>query len=1028
MKVKDMWKKTLAGCLSLTLALSGGMAAFSMEEAAEEPSAAAAEEIRDADVETIEEEILTVEEDISEEETASAEVPALEAAQAQDAADEEAAVDGLIEDLDTLAAAEDEPEEVITVTLIGGDDSRSCLLDENYEPVINEYGDRVFDGPSSIETSARRDSYFYLYDFTRSFQREGYKLTGWTDESGDHYYEDDSVYISEDATEMVLTAEWEPTVTVTLDAGEGSTFNKKYLDDDHYRSNSGTNCRWDADGDSEVYLRDDLFAKTGSAVDYWYDADDNHYGADEWHEFTEPTVLYAHWITENIVTVTLDLGEGHVFTFYKRPGSYLDLEMDFDYEPEGKALIGWERLDAEGNPTDEAYNADDTLDITEDDAAGVISLRAKWVDLITVTWHWNRDFYDGSEEYMYTEELPEGQLIHNIPGHSVSDEEGEWVTNGFYVNERSGQLHHQDEVTAADGMHLYLNWTAPVILTLKANGGYWNNDASNKTDVEISVDPNRTMQGDELPGPDYPGKILVGWTFPDGTSAFEYDEDGNSNSVQFYESTVLTAKWEDAAVITFVGNGGTTERYNYDTEQDEKVGRYTESFKKGSSIELDRGYFEREGYLITGWKIGNTTYNDPWYSFTASGNVTVTAVWAKKVTVTFDVMGGHYQGDDEGEPLEPWSEDYAAGERIWYSSYAKEGYVQTGWNTTKAGALAGIAVYPRYPNLTAAQNMSLYAVWKEAYTITLDGNGGTYYKSYREQNVPIQEIAVEKGKAPQGIGYAEFYKTEGEQRMYLSYWSTTDPETEEPVMFDWSKPLEADITLYAVWEKGADITLDLNGGRYGERSDYNEVARENWTIARFNWYYSDVTPPAGKSFGGWTTEKDNLATLLPDYPPFYEGTGNTTLYAYWIPAVGTKLTGPDGASYTVGSYGTVTYNAPKKKTSVKSVNVPDTVKIGGYTYEVTAIAANAFSGAKKLKTVTIGSNIRTIGAKAFYKTPQLKKVTIKGVWLTSIGSKAFQKAGSKSYKKLKIYVPKARKAAYTTMLKKAKLNKKCKIK
>ena len=190
-----------------------------------------------------------------------------------------------------------------------------------------------------------------------------------------------------------------------------------------------------------------------------------------------------------------------------------------------------------------------------------------------------------------------------------------------------------------------------------------------------------------------------------------------------------------------------------------------------------------------------------------------------------------------------------------------------------------------------------------------------------------------------------------------------------------------------------------------------------------------IKPPAGKSFGGWTLKKNDVSTLLPDFPAApYMGTGDMILYAYWIPASGTKLTGSDGASYSVGANGTVTYNAPKNKKKVKSATIPDIVTIGGYPYKVTEIAANAFSGAAKLKTVTIGSNIRTIGAKAFFKTPMLKKVTIKSAFITSIGSKAFQKAGSKSYKKLKITVPKANKAAYTAMLKKAKLNKKCKIK
>ena len=271
--------------------------------------------------------------------------------------------------------------------------------------------------------------------------------------------------------------------------------------------------------------------------------------------------------------------------------------------------------------------------------------------------------------------------------------------------------------------------------------------------------------------------------------------------------------------------------------------------------------------------------------------------------------------------------------------------------------------------------------------------------------------------------------------MALEYWSTTDPNVEDPVEADWSQTVEGDMRLYAVWAPGAVITFNLNGGytwdHDGKTDKYQEVLTMDWGLFRHSYYWG--TAPAGKTFVGWTTVKNDPSTLLPDYipgpsaEPFF-GSGDKELFALWSAAPGTKLTGSDGASYTVGKEGDVTYNAPKNKTKIKSATVPDKVTIGGSVYNVTSIAANAFSGAKKLKTVKIGSNIRTIGAKAFFKTPLLRTVTINSANITSIGSKAFQKAGSKNYKKLKVKVPASKKAVYTAMLKKAKLNKKSKVK
>ena len=72
------------------------------------------------------------------------------------------------------------------------------------------------------------------------------------------------------------------------------------------------------------------------------------------------------------------------------------------------------------------------------------------------------------------------------------------------------------------------------------------------------------------------------------------------------------------------------------------------------------------------------------------------------------------------------------------------------------------------------------------------------------------------------------------------------------------------------------------------------------------------------------------------------------------------------ASYTVSDVKnkTVEYKAPASKTKT-SAAIPATVKVNGVSYKVTSIAKNAFKNNKKLKKVTIGANITSIGANAF---------------------------------------------------------------
>ena len=122
---------------------------------------------------------------------------------------------------------------------------------------------------------------------------------------------------------------------------------------------------------------------------------------------------------------------------------------------------------------------------------------------------------------------------------------------------------------------------------------------------------------------------------------------------------------------------------------------------------------------------------------------------------------------------------------------------------------------------------------------------------------------------------------------------------------------------------------------------------------------------------------------------------------------------------------TVLYVKPANK-NIISVNIPSTVKISGKRYKVTGIAANAFKNYKKLKKVTIGTNINKIGKKAFYGCSSLKNIKVKTSKLTNsrIGRQAFKGIHKKSV----IKVPKRQLKTYKKILKTKGIGKKVKIK
>ncbi len=83
------------------------------------------------------------------------------------------------------------------------------------------------------------------------------------------------------------------------------------------------------------------------------------------------------------------------------------------------------------------------------------------------------------------------------------------------------------------------------------------------------------------------------------------------------------------------------------------------------------------------------------------------------------------------------------------------------------------------------------------------------------------------------------------------------------------------------------------------------------------------------------------------------------------------------AKYKVTNLDEVTYVKCTASKSVKSITVPDTVKIKGATYRVATVAANAFKGYSKARSITIGSSVKTLKAKSFYGASKLKTVTLK---------------------------------------------------
>lgn len=123
-----------------------------------------------------------------------------------------------------------------------------------------------------------------------------------------------------------------------------------------------------------------------------------------------------------------------------------------------------------------------------------------------------------------------------------------------------------------------------------------------------------------------------------------------------------------------------------------------------------------------------------------------------------------------------------------------------------------------------------------------------------------------------------------------------------------------------------------------------------------------------------------------------------------VPAVGTVIVS-GGVRYKVtksdaknGAAAAVKAEGKKKA----GIVIADTVKKDGFAFKVTAVDKKAFQKNKKIKSLVVGANVKSIGNEAFYKCAKLKKITFKSKAIPKIGKKAFKGIAARC----KVTVPK----------------------
>lgn len=170
---------------------------------------------------------------------------------------------------------------------------------------------------------------------------------------------------------------------------------------------------------------------------------------------------------------------------------------------------------------------------------------------------------------------------------------------------------------------------------------------------------------------------------------------------------------------------------------------------------------------------------------------------------------------------------------------SRNGYAFAGW------ALTQDAKEPAKDLGKVNKVDTIYAVWKNIFTVTLDANPGKFPDGKEEKTVQVVDgeiVSMNHLELP-------FMYNEGEEKYYFMGWADKVNASESEVL-DPLPTITGAKTLHAVWSKAVFYTVSFNDNGHGKvKVDFTRV-EDGKTIS----VPADPVSNDGYSFGGWFTE------------------------------------------------------------------------------------------------------------------------------------------------------------------------------
>ena len=273
-----------------------------------------------------------------------------------------------------------------------------------------------------------------------------------------------------------------------------------------------------------------------------------------------------------------------------------------------------------------------------------------------------------------------------------------------------------------------------------------------------------------------------------------------------------------------------------------------------SAVEISADKPSRTNYKFLGWstdkKAKEATYKKG-QTVTLEDNLTLYAVWGKKVTVYFNANGGKaskrikmYQGTNYTKVYTP----------------KRKGYKFLGWYTKKSGG----KLVDKDTLITKTRNHTLYAQWKKiTYTIEYELNGGTNNTKNKEKYNITTKTLVLKNPTKKGYTFKGWYS---DSKFKKKVTRITKGSTGNKV-------------FYAKWSANKyTILFDGNGAK--NVKSYKQTIKYDKEVT----LTKNKFTKSGKVFSGWSKEK-NKEVVYTDQELVKNLTAKNnktiTLYAKW---------------------------------------------------------------------------------------------------------------------------------------------------